>query len=340
MRKMEMINRYVYAVAHRLPQGQREDIAVELRGLIEDMLDERLGDSDRTAKDIETVLLDLGNPKDLADKYRGTKKCLIGPELFDSYILVLKIVLIVVAVSIGAGFLIQTILEPFSILDHFINMIISIFTALPMAFAWTTFGFTMGEHYGGFKEKHLQNKEWQPSDLPGIPDEKGKIKRSDSIAGIVFYAIGLVFLTFSSNYFGVWVFNNKFTGVVPFLNEETYGFYLLFIIFIFGFGILKEGFKLVIGKWTYKLALFTLVINAISLTAILVMIKQANFWNPKFMNGLVESGLFAIGSEGFNIVSQLWGKLTFWLLVFLAIALIWDIVNGFIKARKTSNLMG
>ena len=40
---MEMINRYIYAVTQKLPQSQRKDIADELRGLIEDMLEERAG---------------------------------------------------------------------------------------------------------------------------------------------------------------------------------------------------------------------------------------------------------------------------------------------------------
>lgn len=35
---MAMIDRYIYAVTEKLPQTERQDIASELRGLIEDML--------------------------------------------------------------------------------------------------------------------------------------------------------------------------------------------------------------------------------------------------------------------------------------------------------------
>lgn len=74
---MEMVNRYIYAVTQKLPQSQREDIAIELRGLIEDMLEERAEQGNGKENDVEEVL-ELGSPRSLADKYRGKKKYIIG----------------------------------------------------------------------------------------------------------------------------------------------------------------------------------------------------------------------------------------------------------------------
>lgn len=331
---MEMINRYIYAVTQKLPQSQRKDIADELRGLIEDMLEERAGQGNRKENDVEEVLLELGSPRSLADKYRGTKKYIIGPELFDSYILVVKIVLIVMSSLIGIGFIIQTISDPMSILDYFIDMIVSLVTDLPMAFGWTTFWFAIGELYGGAKQKVLPGQEWKPADLPPIPDEKRQIKRSESIVGIIIYTIIIVFLAFSNDYFGVWVFQDGFNGVVPFLNEQTYGSYLLFILLIFGVGIIKECLKLVAGKWTYRLATYTTVVNVISMAAILFMISGPDFWNPEFMNELVEAGVVMAVSEEFDTVTAIWNQSTFWILILFIIGLAWDAVDGFIKARK------
>lgn len=330
---MEMVDRYIYAVIQKLPQTQRKDIANELHGLIEDMLEERVGRESLKASDVEEVLLELGSPRKLADKYRGAKKYLIGPELFDTYILILKIVLIVIGASIGVGFLIQTILYPVSILDHFIEMIVSLVTGLPMAFGWTTFSFAMGE-LAGIKKRDLQKQEWKPSDLPPIPDEKRQIKRGESIVGIVIYAIIIVFLAFSSEYFGIWVFHDEFSGIVPFLNEQSYVTYLMFIILIFGFGMIKECLKLISGKWTYKLAIYTTILNAVSLLAILFMISGPDFWNPEFMSELVEAGVITVGSEAFDIVTKVWNQLTFWILILLIFGLVWDAVDGFIRARK------
>ena len=71
---MDLVDRYIYAVTQKLPQAQRRDIADELHGLIEDMRDERAETSKTSENDIEEVLLELGNPRELADKYRGRTK--------------------------------------------------------------------------------------------------------------------------------------------------------------------------------------------------------------------------------------------------------------------------
>src|SRR5699024_7988244 len=114
----EMIERYVYGVTKRLPETQREDIGVELRGLIEDMLDERVQDKDVAEKDVKEVLLELGHPRSMARKYRGDQKYLIGPELYDLFMLVSKIILISVVVVLTSVFVIKSILNPVHILDH------------------------------------------------------------------------------------------------------------------------------------------------------------------------------------------------------------------------------
>ncbi|WP_164670805.1 HAAS signaling domain-containing protein [Virgibacillus doumboii] len=332
---MEIIERYIYAVTQKLPAAQREDIAEELHGLIEDMLEERTQDGKFTDNDVEQVLTELGNPRRLAQKYRGTKKYLIGPEIFDSYILVLKIVLISVVAAVGIGFIIQIIMDPISILDHFIEFIISLVTAVPTAIGWTTLGFALGEHFGGIKPKDLQfDKEWSPSNLPPVPDKKRQIKRHEPIIGIAFYTLLIAIFAFSSEYFGVWIFHDGFSGVVPFLNEETYTSYLFLIILILGFGIIKESLKLVYGKWTFMLVIFTAIVNLISLVTVMIMINGPAFWNPDFMAELTQTGLLSKGSEAYGAVSTIWEQSTYWILIFLVIGLIWDVIDGLIKSRR------
>lgn len=330
-----MINRYIYAVTQKLPQAQREDIAKELQGLIEDMLEERVQGEKVVDKDVEEVLLELGNPKHLAQKYRGTKKYLIGPEFFDAYILVLKIVMISVVATMGIGFVIQIILEPMSILDNFVDFIVSFVTAIPIAFGWTTFGFAIGEYFNEINPKQLQmEKEWEVADLPPIPDKKRQIKRGETITGILFYVLFLVIFAFSSEYFGIWIFHDEFSGVVSFLNEETYGASLFLIILIFGFGLIKECLKLIYGKWTMKLVIYTSIVNCIPILAILFMMSGPAFWNPNFMVELTQAGLLKEGSEAYKTVNIAWNQATYWILIILVIGLIWDAVYGFIKINK------
>ncbi|WP_404454494.1 HAAS signaling domain-containing protein [Oceanobacillus kapialis] len=333
---MEMVDRYIYAVTQKLPQSQRKDIADELRSLIEDMLEDRAGKGNFADKDVEDVLLELGSPKELADKYRSNQKYLIGPELFDSYLYVLKVVMAVVAISIGIGFVIQVVLNPVNILDHFIKMIVSAVTALPTAFGWTTFGFAMGELMGNLKKEDLQwgDEDWKPTNLPPIPAEHSQIKRRDAVTSIVFYAFLIILFTFSSDYLGIWIFHDEFNGVVPFLNEQNYGTYLVFIILILSIGILNECLKLAFGKWSYKLVLYTTLSNTISMFVILFMVTRDGFWNPTFMNELVKARLINVGSDAYHTVDWVWNQAPSWIIIILIINIVWNGIDGFIKARK------
>ncbi|RLL41988.1 hypothetical protein D8M04_15480 [Oceanobacillus piezotolerans] len=332
---MELIERYIYAVIQKLPQSQREEISIELRGLIQDMLEERVEGRKPTDRDVEEVLQELGNPKNLAGQYRESKNYLIGPELYDSFILVLKVVMITLSIVLAIEFVVQIIIEPMSILEHFIDLIVTVVTVIPTAFGWTAIWFALAEHFSEINPKDLKmEKEWKPSDLPPIPDTKGQIKRTDPIAGIIFYVFLIALFSFSTNYFGVWIFRDGYRGAIPFLNPEANNIFLLFIILILGFGIIKESLKLVYRKWNVQLVVFTAILNVVSFLVVMLMISEPEFWNPTFMNELVQYGVLSEGTEAYQTVHTIWNQSTRWILVFMAIGLIWEIVDGLVKVFR------
>ncbi|ECH9276498.1 hypothetical protein YV30_23930, partial [Salmonella enterica subsp. enterica] len=61
----DLIELYVYEVTRRLPERNREDIALELRSTIEDMLPEDYGEAE-----VKEALAKLGDPAMLAAQYR------------------------------------------------------------------------------------------------------------------------------------------------------------------------------------------------------------------------------------------------------------------------------
>ncbi len=85
---MNLIDVYIHEVTRRLPEKSREDIALELRSTIEDMLPD-----DYTEKDVEEVLSKLGNPAVLASNYSEKPMHLIGPRYFDVYVTLLKMII-------------------------------------------------------------------------------------------------------------------------------------------------------------------------------------------------------------------------------------------------------
>ncbi|KGP73739.1 HAAS signaling domain-containing protein [Pontibacillus yanchengensis] len=334
---MEMIERYIYAVTQRLPEHERKDIAEELRGLIEDMLVAHYGSQDYTEEQVHQVLAELGNPNELAEQYRGSKRYLIGPDLFPSYISILKIVAFAILTAMSIVFVIETIIDPKAIIGNLISLITSLISAAAQAFAWITIGFAIADYNGIVPDelKKHTTREWTPTDLPEIPDRKKHIKRADAIIGIIFSVVALVFVTFSHELIGVPIFRNEeLMGIIPVLNVESFDSLLPFIYTIVAIGIGKECLKLIYGKWTKQLAFLTMIINVVTLMLVALLFTNQVFWNPDFMSEFAKLGGVSLQDELYALIKQVWEQATFWTVIGFVVVTIIDTVVAFYKAYR------
>lgn len=138
----DIVERYVFAVVRRLPVAQRDDVSLELRSLIEEMVRDRQ-ESEAPEK---SVLLELGNPADLADRYRGEERHLIGPRYYDLYLLLLKIVGFAVSLGILISLAIGFAINPPGSFGKALGQIIgTLFGAYAQGFAWITVIFVIME---------------------------------------------------------------------------------------------------------------------------------------------------------------------------------------------------
>lgn len=332
---MDLIDRYVYAVVRRLPHSQREEVAAELKSLITDMLDERTNGNPADRKDVKIVLLELGHPREMADKYSESRKYLIGPELYDSFKTVLKIVLLSIAFAVAVIFAIQSILEPHHLLDHFIDFILSLVQIPIAALGWVTLIFAGIQYFGIKSVKNLDDLEsWDPEELPEVPDEKSVIKRSETIINIIF-TIFFGFLI-GASYFAIPAIKSGDSFVsVPFLNKESFSVYFPLILLLVGFGILKEILKLVSGKWTKKLAIQISLVSLLSLATVLIMIAlEAPFWNPDFMSELAGTGIIQPGTELYQTIERIWSNGTIIIVILTLFGFVLDSVLAFFKSVK------
>ncbi|NBB65950.1 hypothetical protein GVN18_42565 [Pseudomonas sp. ODNR1LW] len=94
---MDLVERYLKAVAAQLPKETREDIVAELRdeimGRIE-ALEAQLGRSPND-DEIEDLLRGVGHPLTVAARYRPGPQALIGPELYPWWMFAVKTALAV-----------------------------------------------------------------------------------------------------------------------------------------------------------------------------------------------------------------------------------------------------
>jgi len=337
----DLIDRYVYAVTSKLPAGQRADIERELRGLIEDMREERSQDGEDHANLTEEVLTELGHPGKLASQYRETKRYLIGPELFDSYWVVLKVVGILSLIGVTIAFGIQLILDTASTEQLLPDYIGSLFQVGVYAVAWVTIVFAIME-YAGVKAAQKGRKKkgaWHPSELPSIPDTGARIRISGSIVSMMFCIFFFVIFVYS-NLFGVFLHvGSPAYTFIPFWNPDVVHELLPFFYGLLALFILREAIKLFIGQWTTKLAFYTLAVDAAIFLIYIGLFADQSIWNPSFMNELLTSGVVsrdsAASTDSYTTVSRIWDIAQERALLVIALVMVIESAGNFYRATRS-----
>lgn len=325
---MEMVDRYIYAVTQRLPERQRMDIRQELQSLIEDMLEERAPAGQASREDVESVLLELGDPNALAVKYRGYDRYLISPMMFESYLTTLKIVLISIAVAMPVLFAIERLFSPAEILEQFTDFVVTLISAGMQGFVWVTVIFALID-YRQRKDgiDHVDKKGWKPSDLPQIPDRTTHIKMSEPIASIIFIVLFTVICLYSIDLLGIWRFNDGERVVIPFLNAEVFQNYLPIIWIVAALGILKESIRIIVRKRTGNMLALHTVITVASTILVCIVLSDSAIWNPDFIQQLVVSGILPVGGEDYDTINSIWTRSTELVIDIIILIAIIDILS-------------
>jgi hypothetical protein len=219
---MNLIDRYVTEVGRHLPLFKgREDIEKELKSTLEDMLEDRSAQAGRAPDDAMEIelLKEYGSPQKVASTY-NPHPYLIGPSMFPLFLMVLKIVVaVVVTVLLVIACIRAVTLSPMMGAD-FMQVIGQGFgnalSAAIAAFGNVVLVFAILERVlpekeiGGFDSEDG----WDPASLATEPNPD-VVKRSDSIAEIVFTLIGLAIL---NGIFNVPIFTEEFRSYLPWIN--------------------------------------------------------------------------------------------------------------------------
>ncbi len=196
----ELLDRYLLGVKNALPVKKREDIAAEIESSLLDRMDERFsGVGEISEEQVKEVLTEMGSPRKVAASY-GSQRGLIGPGLFPSYLLVLRIVVLVVIGALTLAFLIGTLTgTDMGGWKAALNYVSSLFNGAFMAAAWVTLVFAIIERASEGKElAELQDEfeKFKPEDLPNLNEDQKKPSTTGMIADIVASTLGLLFFTY------------------------------------------------------------------------------------------------------------------------------------------------
>lgn len=303
---MNLIDLYIQEVAKRLPEKNREDITLELRSTIEDMLP-----GDYNEEDVKNVLEKLGSPVSLANGYLDKPMHLIGPRYFDVYTTLLKMIIPIAAVIA----LISMVAENFigysgdqAVLNVILQLIGKgigeIFEVGLHVFFWLTLVFVILERTD--KDKGIQPlttsfKKWNPDDLKNISyvPKKKSISRFEVFGGLMWTAVWAT-LYFSANHL-VGVYNGTANGlkfVAPTFNQDVLLQYWPIVVIMIVFEIGISLYKLVQGQWTQRLAIGNAILQVAGTIVFIVIVVNPHLFNEGFITYM--ANVFTISPEGFK----------------------------------------
>ncbi len=333
--KNDLIERYIYAATKRLPHKIKDDISEELRGLIDDMLTERCGNTAPQEKDIKIVLTELGTPNEIYNKYNpDADKCLIGSPYYSTYKYVLKLVLICTAFGITLATVISSLTDVYNapltntvsnatqfLLSFFGELTAILPLVLLLAFAFVTILFAI------FYHKRIKIDTTDNLDnLPSVPVKQKSLSKGDSIVGIVLSVVFLCVFLIAPQIFCV-IITDPFK-ITPIFNTETIHSLWYFTVVFSVIGIIRETVKLIEGQYTKKVMFTTITANTVSGVLTVLWLTHDNIINPEFFTAI--SSLF----EGEKFILDFFANFNLFFMGMILFALIIDIITTVVKTLK------
>lgn len=329
---MNLIELYIQEVTRRIPEKNRQDIALELRSTIEDMLPEPYSE-----EDVKAVLTKLGHPAVLASGYSERPMHLIGPRYYDIYVRLLKMVLpIAIAVSI-ITMVANNILGyggseslPNLITTIVVEVVVNILYVALQVFFWTTLVFAILERIDRNKEQvplSASLKKWTPEDLKHIhpiPPKKA-ISNFEVFGSLLLTAIWATVYFNAVKLVGVYV--NGPQGLeltIPTFNQEVLNAYWPLVAVVIGFEAGLAIYKWIKAQWTHKIAVLNIIRNFASSILWIVLLSTSDLLQPAFVSHMAE--LFNVSIDWKNTI--LWAAG----LIFVFFAVL-DSFEGIRKAR-------
>lgn len=283
---MNLIEKYISAVGSKIWGKNRKDIESELRSILLDTLDEKTEGREATEEDVVELLREFGNPAEVASRYNSDKKYIIGPQFYDLYMLIIKIVCIAVFVGLTIGTSVDIMQSQQGINSLFGEVIFIIpkcFSAIVSAVGMVTIIFALIEKSAIVKDEDLSltNKEWDPRKLPQQVKEHDEVKRYSKIINIVFIVIVLIILNFFPDKIGIYYGSSarESWNFIPIFSKGVLDKFIpLWSIFL----IMKLVLNVILikkGRWKKSTRIFNILILIGNIIVFAMLIATPDFIN-------------------------------------------------------------
>ncbi|MFZ2550870.1 MAG: hypothetical protein WAW83_02225, partial [Trichococcus flocculiformis] len=295
-----------------------------MRRIIAERLQERGDPSEETERE---VLRGLGSPRLLAEKQLKEPPHLIGPELYGTYMLIVKIVMTVAVIGTLIGNTVDFIVNGETILRYIAQSFAAAIGVAIGAFGWVTLVFAIMERTAKQKILTEIQEDWSLADLPEKEVPQKPFNKVGVIIGIIFTVLFIILVNQYSQLLGFYyTLDGSIQEMIPMLNQEVFRSYLPYINGMLVLQLLFSASKLVFRKWTYPVATANLILNVLSFVLLWFILQDTAILNPELVTKIGEA------TDGQRVLNTAFNSIK---AVFLFIFLL-DSFEGFHDASKNS----
>jgi hypothetical protein len=333
---MELINAYVTEVGRHLPEKQRADIEREIRSMIEDTLEDESRTQDRPVDEdlLVAVLKRLGPPEKLAASY-APPSYLVGPALYPSYLLSLRLVLgivltlgvigVVISVALGAGFGANAN-APLKALSGLAQGSLGLISAGLQVVGMITIIFALIQRAAPGLKPTATPSDFDPRKLKVVPEpESEPFKPASLVMDIVMTLIALALFNSFQQVIGIYSFNGSQWTFVPVLTAAFFA-YVPFMSVLWSLEVALKGSVLAAGRWTETTRWLRIGLKVLSIGLLYVILT-----GPEIVSVPVEA-IINPGSAEFPAQLNYWINLS--VRLSLGIALVVSIIEAVVTTIK------
>ena len=305
----QMIVRYTAEVARHVPSqgraGVAADVAVALDASVETLVAAGL-----PADEAERAAVSaLGDPADVAAKYGGYPRHLIGPAYYGEWERLVKTLLAIVPAAVGGALILAQALAGLDPTDMIGSALGAAFTVAVQLTFWVTVVFAVMERKGTL----VAARTWSPEDLPAAADHR--ISLTETALGVA----GLTLLIWAMLWQRThWLVTASNGAQVPVLNPDLWDLWLPLLVGILVVSIVLAIANYRVGHWTVPTAVLNTVLNVAFAGIVLWLWEAGELVNPAVVDVLPQG------------VDQLLGVLP-WVVVLIGV---WDTAAGWWGVRR------
>ncbi|KAA1420701.1 hypothetical protein FE697_017335 [Mumia zhuanghuii] len=305
-----LTDRYVHAATRWLPGGTRGDVEAELRERIADTVAAR-GDSPAAERE---VLEEMGDPLRVAVEYTGREPRLIGPRVFMMWLRLLVLLLAIVPPIAAAGNLIGELTDGGDVIQALIGSLGVAFMAAVQVSFWVTAVFAVLDWTGALEKEDADP--WTVDKLPA--GTKAGQSWGDTIASLVFLGVMALLLIWQQASSPITSDGDS----IAVLDPDLWSWWIPVVLVLIA---IEVGFTLWVhyGGWTWTAAAVNAALAIAFAAVTLPVLASGDFLNPELVEHLGWSAATV------DDVLQ-------WITVGVVIVTVWEIVDGVLKARRSS----